>query len=55
MRLPGERPISRGKAIEIAQICHGLSLEDAVKYIDTLLARGDRQIRFRHELVDIEP
>ena len=55
MRLPGERPISRDKAIEIAQICHGLSLEDATKYIDTLLAHGDRQIRFHHELVDIEP
>lgn len=51
----GEQKLSREKIIEIAQICHGLSLEDAVKYIDTLLARGDRQIRFRYELVDIEP
>lgn len=55
MSFPGELPIKRDKAIEIARICHGLSLEDATKYIDTLLARGDRQIRFHHELVDIEP
>ena len=55
MSLPGERPIKRDKAIEIAQICHGLSREDATKYIDSLLARGERQIRFHSELVTIEP
>lgn len=55
MGLPGGRPITRDKAIEIAHICHGLSQEDATKYIDTLLARGERQIRFHYELVDIEP
>ena len=53
--VPGERTVSRDKAIEIAQVCHGLSLADAAKYIDAILARGDRQVRFRHELVDIEP
>jgi tRNA G26 N,N-dimethylase Trm1 len=47
--------MKRERVIEIVQIWHGLNRDEAAKYVDALIARGDRTIRIHHELVDIEP
>ena len=47
--------MKRERVIEIVQLWHGLNRDAAAKYVDALIARGDRTIRIHHELVDIEP